>query len=175
MIWHPPGWSSTGTNPHMSFTWQQWLEDCSKTWSTKQTSWYSEVFEVCAWYQTNVSFMLAVVYEMPLYDLLASPELSCHSTSFLFWNNSSKGGERITQTAQLSSQIPIYNNVQFYNPTSLWALFYYSTWVLRWISRVGSISKWSLHCIHYMINAYISHLQVCFAYINTYQVFLRAA
>ena len=52
---------------------------------------------------------------------------------------------------------------------------YYSTRVTGWISRVGSILKWSPHWKYYGINVYISHLQIRFAYINTYRVFLSAA
>ena len=45
--------------------------------------------------------------------------------------------------------------------------------VLRWISRIGSISKWPPHWKYYVFNAYISHEQVHFAFINTYHVFLN--
>ena len=52
---------------------------------------------------------------------------------------------------------------------------YYSTRVPRSISRIGSILIWRPHWICYVINAYIFHLKVPFAYINTYQVFLSVA
>ena len=43
---------------------------------------------------------------------------------------------------------------------------------MRLISRVGLITKWLPYSMCYNLHAYISHKQVYFAYINTYQVFL---
>ena len=51
---------------------------------------------------------------------------------------------------------------------------YYSTRVSHWTSIVEMILKWPPHWMYYVINTYISHLEVRFAYINTYQVFLSA-
>ena len=43
------------------------------------------------------------------------------------------------------------------------------------ISRVGSISKWPPRWLNYNLYVYISHKQIHFAYIKTYQVFLSIA
>lgn len=52
---------------------------------------------------------------------------------------------------------------------------YYQTRVSRLIRRVGSISKWPPYWLYYEIHACISHKQVRFACMKTYQVFLSAS
>ena len=69
-----------------------------------------------------------------------------------------------------------FNNIQkFCNSErkANYSVYYYAQQDV--ISRVGPISKWWPHWMYYNIHSYISHEQVHFAYIKTYQAFLSIA